>query len=91
MRVTKFIQALILALYWQLPLGKQTELRVVQNPITRDLSKKRKQEKKRRRQQQQQFKWHEQKRKISGYKKITKPKDVRFSDHRKLRRMYLNL
>lgn len=78
-----------MSLYWQMPVGKDVTLTHEAQSITRELSKKK--EKKR---TQKRLPKHEpfkfKKQKLNQKYKSTKPLDARYSDQRKLRRMYRN-
>lgn len=85
----KFLRIVLLSFYWHLPFSSKGELSASWI-ITREL----KQEKKRRKKKLPPP-WHKQRRRREPVQhqlyRSTKAKDHRYSDQRKLRRMYTNL
>ncbi len=81
----KYLRILLLSLYWQLP-SKGREL-VPTLEIAREFRREKRRKKLKR---LRQISWKERRMPLHrGYGK-SKPKDVRFSNQRKLRRMYRN-
>lgn len=88
MTILKYLRLIVLALYWQLPQSKQVEVAKDEN-ISREFSRK-KRKKYKRKKQTQQLPFRQREPKIHRAYSV-KPKDARFSDQRKLRRMFINL
>lgn len=86
MTVFKYLKIIMLSLFWQLPRAKAIDFRA-QPELTRDLNRK---VVKRKRLKRNRENLPKIQRKILGHPKFqrTRPKDPRYSDQRKLRRMF---
>lgn len=86
MTILRYLRVLILSLYWQLPKAKEIDL-VIRPEVSKEQRRK---VDKRKRIKKEHHKLPPVQRRTFYHQRFssTKPKDHRFSDQRKLRRMY---
>jgi len=89
MTLLKYIRVFFLALYWKLPQGKELDWNPQESAIERSLTK----EKRKRRKKKRKLRQLPPREKTIAYQgnySSSRPKNLRFSDQRRLRRMYRN-
>ncbi len=86
MTIFKYVRMFLLSLYWQLPQAKGIDLRG-QTEISKSFNRIKEKQKKLKKKRQK-LPLVQRKTSVHQQYKQTKPKSLRFSDQRKLRRMY---